>query len=434
MAIPKEYLDSEFDFGFTTEDTQEIIKSATELLQCHISDNTNILFKNIYKTDIKILIEGEKTNIEKQQELLANKIFLYLIYNYVIRYNKEDPYIIHKLNNIYLHTFENIYNIYIEEEITKFIGVPLTPTYYEILESASGIFLDNAIKIFTQSETTETTDTTEKFTGSVSSPTSYTPTSAATAPAITANKAIVLTDEEKKAKEKEAEIVKKLSTYVPIDKLVLLDKFNTDIKKMYDQINSSFTIKFLLPVNITRTKLLDSLNSDADLILKYINKYNKVYNTLNKITGVSSPDDKNKLLANFEKYMDIAKESSTNKNDRNSKEKNELALSTTLPLRKYEIQLNNLKTNIHDKITAFADVFTDYNQENKTLLFINTTIYKINFYLAAEMMQVIIFILLVLFMLYKSKKYPFLEKYINMSIVYAILIVNEVISAILGII
>ena len=132
--------------------------------------------------------------------------------------------------------------------------------------------------------------------------------------------------------------------------------------------------------------------------------------------------------------MDIAKESSTNKNDRNSKEKNELALSTTLPLRKYEIQLNNLKTNIHDKITAFADVFTDYNQENKTLLFINTTIYKINFYLAAEMMQVIIFILLVLFMLYKSKKYPFLEKYINMSIVYAILIVNEVISAILGII
>jgi len=27
MAIPKEYLDSEFDFGFTTEDTQEIISS-----------------------------------------------------------------------------------------------------------------------------------------------------------------------------------------------------------------------------------------------------------------------------------------------------------------------------------------------------------------------------------------------------------------------
>ena len=27
MAIPKEYLDSEFDFGFTTEDTQEIINT-----------------------------------------------------------------------------------------------------------------------------------------------------------------------------------------------------------------------------------------------------------------------------------------------------------------------------------------------------------------------------------------------------------------------
>jgi len=29
MAIPKEYLDSDFDFGFTTEDTQEIIESHT---------------------------------------------------------------------------------------------------------------------------------------------------------------------------------------------------------------------------------------------------------------------------------------------------------------------------------------------------------------------------------------------------------------------
>ena len=50
------------------------------------------------------------------------------------------------------------------------------------------------------------------------------------------------------------------------------------------------------------------------------------------------------------------------------------------------------------------------------------------------MMVTIIYILIVLLLLYKSGKYPYMEKYINIAITYAILIINELVSAILGII
>jgi hypothetical protein len=382
-------------------------------------DDTNILFKNIYKTDIKTLISG--ANIEKEQELLANKIFLYLIYNYVIRYNKEDPYIIHKLNNIYLHTFENLYNIHIEEDFKKHVGEPIAKTYLEIVEDGTSYALDTFFDLVTTKK--------ENFISGVSSsPASSLPTSSATTLAFSSEKTVEKTAEENAAKEKKEKLKKKISEYVPIDKLVLLNIFNTDIKKMYDEINNSFTIKFLLPVNITKNNLSESLHSDANLILNYIYKYNKINNTpdINSFQKSSSSNDEITIF-----YDDIVKETDNNRDIRIKKEDTKTD-AASLDYKKK--QFNKLRTNIHDKIKTFTNVFENYNQENKTLTIINTTIYKINFYLAAEMMQVIIFILLVLFMLYKSKKYPFLEKYINMSIVYAILIINEVISAILGII
>jgi hypothetical protein len=49
-------------------------------------------------------------------------------------------------------------------------------------------------------------------------------------------------------------------------------------------------------------------------------------------------------------------------------------------------------------------------------------------------METIIYILIVLLILSKSGKYPYIEKYINLAITYAILIINELISAILGIV
>jgi len=351
-------------------------------------DNTNILFQKIYKTNIKALLEGAE--IEKQQELLANKIFLYLIYHYVITYNREDPYILHKINNIFLHTFDNLYNMYFEEE--KKIKI----------EKIAKIIIEN-------------------FIGSV---TSITPTSAASAPidlvikkekaeetekdkAIKENKA---TKENDKVTEKEDEKI------VYTDKLVLLEKFNTDIKKMYDEINCSFTIKYLLPMNTKKEDLFKRLHTNADLILKYIYKNN-----------FGDPTGENALKGNDKKVYDEFLNYYTNIVD-NVKDMPKIGEDARIA------QVKNLKKKIYNKITAFTDVFSDFIQENKTLGYINTTIYKINFYLAAEMMQSIIFILLVLFILYKSKKYPYLEKYINLSIVYAILIINEVVSAILGII
>jgi hypothetical protein len=333
-------------------------------------NNTNKLFMNIYETKIISISK-------KEEELLANKIFLYLIYHYVISYNREDPYILHKLNNIYLHIFENIYNIYIEEERIKYIEEEKT----NIKETAP-------VESVTGTSPTPLTSPT--------SPTSPTPPTSLTPVTGTSTTKELIDD--------------KTSKYVPIDKLVLLEKFNSDIKKMYDQINCSYTIKYLLPVNTKKENLLLKLHNDADLILQYIYKYNE-----NK--DIEKFNENKNIFEELKTYKNIIKDDLSPEKDKQSQGK-----------------LYNLKLKIKNKIIDFTEVFSDYYQENKTLGFINTIIYKINFYLAAEMMQVIIFILLVLFTLYKSKKYPFLENYINMSIVYSILIINEVISAILGII
>jgi len=413
------FSDDNIRFGIFLDDKGNLLENANSILrnirnegiinnhkfiipsEIEAEDNTNLLFKDIYKTDINTLLISSKK--EYEQELLANKIFLYLIYHYVITYNREDPYILHKINNIFLHTFDNIYNIYIEEEKKKFKGELSEETIIESIEEGTDIIKKKVEKLFIK----------ENFIGSVSgSVTSITPTSAASAPTDLAK----LIEKDKATEKDKVTAVKDTEKYVPIDKLVLLEKFNTDIKKMYDEINCSFTIKYLLPMNTKKEDLFKRLHSNADLILKYIYKYK-----------FGDPTGENALKGNDKKvydeflnyYINIVK---------NVKDISEIGEDARIA------QVKNLKKKIYNKITAFTDVFSDFTQENKTLGYINTTIYKINFYLAAEMMQVIIFILLVLFILYKSKKYPFLEKYINLSIVYAILIINEVVSAILGII
>jgi hypothetical protein len=109
-------------------------------------------------------------------------------------------------------------------------------------------------------------------------------------------------------------------------------------------------------------------------------------------------------------------------------------LKAGFPPDKTKDNLYFLKTKINKNITEFADCFSDYFQEDKTPLKVNAIVYKINLYLAVEMILTAVFILIVLLLLYNSSKYPDLEKYINIMITYAILIINEVISAILGII
>lgn len=397
-----------------------------------IDENTNMLFKDIYKTNLKELYIS--TDAEVKQELLANKIFLYLIYHYVITYNREDPYILHKLNNIYLHTFESIYDMYNnqaqqifdakikkqeDEKYKAMSKFERRHRYDKIIENFKGGGGGGGSRFAGQNAARER----EKLAAAAA----LVATAAAAAALEAENKEITA---DNKRRRNEILIENSRPQYVPIDKLVLLEKFNTEIKNMYEQINISFTIKFLLPVNTKKEELSKILHSNADLILQYIYKFNNdIYLKQGGINSIGK-----KILDEFNNYTDIVYEKDTDRIIRINKEETDFKSKDTSEEVKNNLQLKKFKNKLYNKINAFTDVFSDYTQENKTLGYINTIIYKINFYLAAEMMQVIIFILLVLFILYKSKKYPFLEKYINLSIVYAILIINEVVSAILGII
>jgi hypothetical protein len=289
--------------------------------------NINKMLRSIYLTNTATGFYNEPEDKNKPaQDLLGDKIFIYLIYHYVISHNIEDPLIIHKLNNIFLNLFNNIHTKY---------------------NSDYSIYL-NSLK---------------------------TPPASTPAP-------------------------------VSINIDDILNKFtgkDIDIKKMYNEIKSSYTIKQLLPATIKKEDILDKLHDNADLILKYIYTYKSIE------TPTSLPPDK------FNNYA-------------------EGKASEFQDAEKANDKLHFLKKKIFKNINDFADSFSDYFQEDKTSLKVNTIVYKINLYLAVEMILTAVFILIVLLLLYNSNKYSNLEKYINIMITYAIIIINEVISAILGII
>jgi hypothetical protein len=261
----------------------------------------NILLKRIYNTPIAEL-DAEK------QRLLGHQIFIYLIYNYVITNSIEDPFIIHKLNNIYLNLFNNLYSKYKKD--------------------AAAADADD-------------------------------------------------------------------------DPNNLIDSLEPDVRKMFKDVRGAFAVKLLLPSGTDKNKVLLKLHDNADLMLKYI----KMVKDNNK-----SPksEKETSIIADLVNYKNTV-------------------VPTTNPL--YTL-INTIKENID----GFANGFSDYYQEDKTLAVINRVVYKINFYLAIDMMITIIYILIVLLILYKSGKYPYMEKQIDIAITYAILIINELISAILGII
>jgi hypothetical protein len=274
--------------------------------------NINKLLLRICKEDTAAATGFYNTPTETsnlKQDLLGDKIFIYLIYHYVISHNREDPLIIHKINNVFLNLFENIHTKYKEDK---------------------NVNIDDILN---------------KFSGK-----------------------------------------------------------DIDIKKMYNEIKSSYTIKLLLPATIKKEDILSKLQDNAALILKYIYIYKQ------KIDPSAAG-----LSVNFNNYEENLKNGFP-------------------PDIITKDNLYFLKTKINKNITEFADCFSDYFQEDKTPLKVNAIVYKINLYLAVEMILTAVFILIVLLLLYNSSKYPDLEKYINIMITYAILIINEVISAILGII
>ena len=264
-----------------------------------------------------------------KQELLANKIFIYLIYHYVITNNIEDPLIIHKLNNIYLDLFTNIYDHLNAKEVKG------------------------------------------------------------------GNKGVEYTDD-------------------------FLERFSIYIKKMYKDIRCSYTIKLVLPIGTKESDVLKDLNANASDLLKLLSNRFVVDDDdtaiipADKLKYTTIGDSLKKYGTDDVKYRKITyKKDDTDKADK----------------------LYLLKHKISEKISDFADKgFADTYQEDKTSNDINAIVYKINLYLAVDMFQTVICILVVLLILYKSNKYPYLELYINMAITYAIVIINEVISAILGIV
>jgi hypothetical protein len=284
------------------------------------SDNPDTV--DLLDKDVK---EATKMSVASQ-ELLANKIFLYLIYHYVITNNIEDPLIIHKLNNIYMDLFTNIYNLLKSKELKE------------------------------------------------------------------GKKDVEYTDD-------------------------FLERFSVYIKKMYKDIKCSYTVKLLLPIVTKKQEVLDDIHSNADDLLKLLSK-------MFVVDGTTADDDK-------PIYGEIKGLLETYKDDNNRYSK----IGYTKSDADKKDKLYVLKYKISKKIRDFADNgFTDYYQEDKTSNDINTIVYKINLYLALDMLQTVICILVVLFILYKSNKYPYLELYIKMAMTYAIVIINEVISAILGIV
>jgi len=273
--------------------------------------NLNNIFKKIYKTPLSNIKNAN------DRELFAHKITIYLIYNYVISNNIEDPFIIHKLNNIYLNLFENLFE-----------GKKDDPNYF-------------------------------------------------------------------------------------------LEKYGIDTANMFKQIRGAYTIKLLLPATTTKMQLTSKMNENALYIEKYIREYMK------KPILAEQANTKHSIRKN--KSMDGIVRNQMNA-DADKKAKTEIEKIDN------NADISELMTKIRANIDTFADGFFDYYQEDKTPGDINRVVYKINLYLAIEMMETIIYIVLVLLILYNSGKYPYLEDYINMAITYAIAIINELISAILGII
>ena len=291
-------------------------------------NNINILLKDICYIDIDKISSKDDIISKNAQEILGYKIFLYLIYNYVISYNKEDPFIIHKLNNIYLNIYENI-----------------------------------------------------------------------------AKEHILYSNTQKLQKAVDDENAKETEEVFNIDYINnLIDNIDdVGIKQMYNEIKCSYTIKLLMPENTKKTEISLTLHDNATLLLKYIKKYNEKQIELKGTSGETTALREFNTKLSYDNQIE------------------------------YDEKKDILQFIIQNKINAFSDTFQDYSLENKTKKIINFNLYKLNFYLAIEMLHTVLFILIVLAILYKSKEYPFIEKYINIIIGYALVIIDEVFYSILGI-
>lgn len=254
-------------------------------------------------------------------KIIEEEIFIYLIYHFVISHNMDDPFIIHKLNNIFFNIFENIKNKYKKDKEPS----------------------DNAAS---SSDNAKKEETLEQ------------------------KKAKALEDEEKKTAE-------------------LIEMLNYDIKKLYREIICSYSLKLLLPENITQDYIKGELTKNAKLIVKYIKFY---IAEKNKIQPVPSDTDLKTINAN--------------KDD----------------------AFGTIEKHLEDSITEFAEEhFVNFKQENDDKLSMSKIVYKFNIYLIVDMFYTALFILSLLIIMYNliSTKYPSIKPLIINMITSIYIIISQ---------
>ena len=304
-----------------------------------------------------------------QNKIIEKQIFIYLVYHLVISHNMEDPFIIHKLNNIFFNIFENIKKKYKEETKIKKVSPPGQPKKEEI----------DAKKLADAEEA-------KKF----------------------ADRLASATPEEKQNIEDRSKELKALETIKEsdidakgeYDGDIIVEALSYDVKRMYREIICSYTIKSLLPENITRDYIESELKKNGNLMVDYIKYYINKKN--NEDVGVILTED--------------------------NKGKLDFQINTL-----FETIRNKQLTDLYSK---FVNHFYNFVQEYDESLTISKIVYKLNLYLAIDMFHTAVFILLILIILYDliSNKYPSLKPQIINMITYIILIMNEVISAMFGLV
>jgi hypothetical protein len=326
--------------------------------------------KGYSKRDVDSPSFSELNLYVSQNKIIEKQIFIYLVYHLVISHNMEDPFIIHKLNNIFFNIFENIKKKYKEETKKKAVADTQPPSEQEATDAAAANLAEKA-----------------KLTADLAK----------------------ATPEEKQNIQKRAENLKALETIKEsdidakgeYDGDIIVEALCYDVKKMYREIICSYTIKSLLPENITKDYIDRELTKNGklmiDYIIFYINKKNE------EDIGYTLDDIKQAKLENQIKTFFV----------------NEIK----------EKQLPAL-------YTKFAYHFYNFVQEYDESLTISKIVYKLNLYLAIDMFHTAVFILLILIILYDLiiNKYPSLKPQIINMINYIILIMNEVISAMFGLI
>jgi len=323
-------------------------------------NDINDLLKNICnikgfsKLDYKER-ELDNKNANKETKIIEEEIFIYLVYHFVISHNMDDPFIIHKLNNIFFNIFENIKNKY-KKEINA-LPVPRELNAEEQKAEDARIKKNNDANKAIREKITMTKE-----------------------------------QQDKEVERIEADGLKRedIDPKGVDDGDKIIETLNYDIKKMYREIICSYSLKLLLPDNITQDYVVNEFNNNAKLIVDYTKS------NINKKNNQIIPDPP-------EYKSDVLNPKINN------------AFTT-------------IETNLQTTIKEFAENnFQNFKQENDDKLNMSKIVYKLNVYLVVDMFYTAIFIILILLILFNliSTKYPSIKPLIINMITFVYIIIVQ---------